>query len=420
MDDSSGDFQEETIAFSPEVTKKAAAAERRRLNELNPTPLSSRPGVLDHPWQYTTAYNKNHKPHTYSDTIAKTVQESWHSRPPERFIRDIDRSLMRPLDWKEIAQIMGFPLSYFGEYAVKAQIGSYEQRRKAQRDVISQLGNSIALPMAHGIISALIDTKNEFGGLKNKTFLEICCGIGALSDGARLNNLEVLDGVDVDHHKNGCLVVYEHNFGVATKMSVNDYDFKRYRGKLGLIAGGPPCQPWSSGGLKRGVNDEREICLSLPQYVKECNPELFLFEEAPTFLTSKKNHEFVQSLIKQFSKLGYYTEAWLIDVASFDVPSTRQRTIFFGLKKERYDTSKISIALAKNLAKHSSTLKKTLSDVLINENELTEYEGTFQGKPSSSKWYDWPWPEDDKKKTIKRSRKRGSMSKKFGGFKSRQ
>ncbi len=139
------------------------------------------------------------------------------------------------------------------------------------------------------------------------------------------------------------------------------------------MAGGPPCQPWSSGGRKRGVNDEREVCLSLPKYIKESEPELFLFEEAPTFLTLKKNHDFVRSLIKQFSKLGYYTEAWLIDVASFDVPSTRQRTIFFGFKKESNDVSKISTSLARNVKKYSTTLKTKLSDILLKEDELSEF-----------------------------------------------
>jgi site-specific DNA-cytosine methylase len=320
---------------------------------------------------------------------------------------------MRPLDWKEISAIMGFPIEYFGPYVQKAEEGPYRQRLKAQRDIISQLGNSIALPMAHGIMGALIETQKALGGYKNKTLVEICCGIGALSDGAKENGFEILNGIDIDDHNNGCLEVYKYNFGVGTKKSVMDYNFKKYKGKLGTLVGGPPCQPYSSGGHEKGTGDARDLCKSLDLFVGECLPDTFLFEEAPTLTKSAKHAVFVESLVAKFRALGYHTEVWLVDVASFDVPSSRERTIFFGFKKGKHSAEHIQKTFKIELMRQTKPLETKFQNFLLNESELLDLEGLYQSLPAIGKWYDWPWETSMKPFTT-----RGSLFRKTGGMES--
>lgn len=53
---------------------------------------------------------------------------------------------------------------------------------------------------------------------------------------------------------------------------VRDAKFAQY-GPVDLVAGGPPCQPFSMGGKARGYDDTRDM---FPQAVRELRPKVAL------------------------------------------------------------------------------------------------------------------------------------------------
>jgi DNA (cytosine-5)-methyltransferase 1 len=59
---------------------------------------------------------------------------------------------------------------------------------------------------------------------------------------------------------------------------VRTVDFAQFRGELEIVAGGPPCQPFSLGGKARGHEDERDMWPSAIRSVREAMPKTFLFE----------------------------------------------------------------------------------------------------------------------------------------------
>jgi DNA (cytosine-5)-methyltransferase 1 len=61
------------------------------------------------------------------------------------------------------------------------------------------------------------------------------------------------------------------------RADVREIDWHRFAG-LDLVAGGPPCQPFSIGGKHRGHDDSRDMWPEVIRTVREVRPRAFLFE----------------------------------------------------------------------------------------------------------------------------------------------
>lgn len=59
---------------------------------------------------------------------------------------------------------------------------------------------------------------------------------------------------------------------------VHEVDFSKVTGEIDLVAGGPPCQPFSIGGRHLGPEDERNLWPEAIRAVRELRPKAFLFE----------------------------------------------------------------------------------------------------------------------------------------------
>lgn len=59
---------------------------------------------------------------------------------------------------------------------------------------------------------------------------------------------------------------------------VRDFSFKKFKGKIDLVTGGPPCQPFSLGGRHRAQHDHRDMWSEAVRVVRETRPSAFIFE----------------------------------------------------------------------------------------------------------------------------------------------
>lgn len=59
---------------------------------------------------------------------------------------------------------------------------------------------------------------------------------------------------------------------------VREVDWRGFVGRLDLVAGGPPCQPFSIGGKHRGHDDARDMWPEAIRAVRDTRPRAFLFE----------------------------------------------------------------------------------------------------------------------------------------------
>ncbi len=148
-----------------------------------------------------------------------------------------------------------------------------------------------------------------------------------------------------------------------TRADIREVDFKKYKG-IDLVAGGPPCQPFSMGGKAAGMNDVRDMFPQAIRAVAEAQPKAFLFENVrgllrPAFsnyveyirlqmefprypisenvswdqnLTRLQRHK--ESAGESDDGLKYRVHIHQADAADFGVPQHRHRVFFIGFRSD--------------------------------------------------------------------------------------
>ena len=108
-------------------------------------------------------------------------------------------------------------------------------------------------------------------------------------------------------------------------------ELKSLRGKIDLVAGGPPCQGFSMAG-KRMEDDERnQLVFSYISFIRLVRPKLILFENVKGFTYSfdkVKNPDAIpysKIVVEQLEDLGYDVTPYIINFAEFGVPQRRKR-----------------------------------------------------------------------------------------------
>jgi DNA-cytosine methyltransferase len=167
------------------------------------------------------------------------------------------------------------------------------------------------------------------------TSVEICAGIGGLSTGfSYLNPLTKIEMWDL-----ACKVL-RHHFPpeVVVEGPVQDFDFSSLKGKVGLLFGGPPCQPWSQAGNRLGAQDPRDVMGITPDIIAACEPDVFLFENVPGLITSKEHEEYRANLFSRLeqpkSGLKYGVDFKILNAADYGVPQLRRRVFIVGIRNK--------------------------------------------------------------------------------------
>lgn len=132
--------------------------------------------------------------------------------------------------------------------------------------------------------------------------------------------------------------IYSGPDGDVTKV-----DWTIYKGRVDVIHGGPPCQPFSIAGRRAGKDDSRDMFPEFIRAVEKILPKAFVAENVLGFL-SKNFEDYRTSVVKRLGK-KYNVEIFTLSSADFGVPQVRKRVFIVGsLKssKRRFDPSKIA------------------------------------------------------------------------------
>lgn len=127
------------------------------------------------------------------------------------------------------------------------------------------------------------------------TALDLFAGAGGLSLGLHAAGWQVVAAVE---RNPSAAATYRHNFpDTALLADVCDVDFKQFTG-LDLVAGGPPCQPFSVAGKQLSADDPRDMVPQFVRAISEAQPRAFLLENVPGLLTVR-NLAYVQRTVAQ-------------------------------------------------------------------------------------------------------------------------
>lgn len=100
------------------------------------------------------------------------------------------------------------------------------------------------------------------------------------------------------------------------------------------IIGGPPCQSWSEGGAKRGIDDPRgQLFNEYIRILKKVQPMFFVAENVSGMLAPRHKHA-VESFMKKFDEAGYDVNLKMLNARDYEVPEDRDRIFFIGFRKD--------------------------------------------------------------------------------------
>jgi DNA (cytosine-5)-methyltransferase 1 len=176
--------------------------------------------------------------------------------------------------------------------------------------------------------------------------IDLFSGAGGLSLGLEAAGYRVALAVDIDEW---ALETQAHNFeGLALRLDlavrdVRDWIVALFDGvDVDLIAGGPPCQPYSRAGrskirslVEEGVRDSldhrRELWRSFLDVVERIRPRAVLMENVPDMALGDDT-VVLRRMVGSLEASGYETDARLVDAWAHGVPQHRQRLVLIGLR----------------------------------------------------------------------------------------
>ncbi|HRJ10326.1 MAG TPA: DNA cytosine methyltransferase [Prosthecobacter sp.] len=143
---------------------------------------------------------------------------------------------------------------------------------------------------------------------------------------------------------------------------VHDQSFTSWQGRIDLVSGGPPCQPFSIGGKHRAMADRRNLFPEAARVVRETRPRAFVFENVKGLtrqsfakyfgyivlqlsfpdIVRRKDEEWLEHLsrLERIRTQGArpdlsYKVVWrLLNAADYGVPQKRERVFFVGIRSD--------------------------------------------------------------------------------------
>lgn len=156
------------------------------------------------------------------------------------------------------------------------------------------------------------------------TVVDLFCGAGGLSLGLQRAGWHMPRSID---HFRAAVETYRRNLG--DHVSDENIHEEILLPSATMIVGGPPCQGFSSAGLRR-VKDGRNTLVSVfAQIIVKYRPIAFMFENVEGFLTAEDG-ERVLELLAPLVKAGYRIHLRKVNAANYGVPQHRKRVLAIG------------------------------------------------------------------------------------------
>ena len=170
------------------------------------------------------------------------------------------------------------------------------------------------------------------------TMIDLFAGAGGLSEGLREAGFQSL-------YANELVPTYAATFALNhPDTEVDSRDIRHVnardvrlslgleKGKLDLMAGGPPCQGFSINAPKRSTDDRRNhLFKEYLRFVAEFQPKAVLIENVPG-LVSFEDGATLEAILESLDVLDYKADVQILYAPHYGVPQTRWRTIVLALR----------------------------------------------------------------------------------------
>tara|TARA_R110002051_G_scaffold34065_1_gene75907 strand:- start:5784 stop:7004 length:1221 start_codon:yes stop_codon:yes gene_type:complete len=190
--------------------------------------------------------------------------------------------------------------------------------------------------------------------MAKNTFIDLFAGCGGLSLGLCEAGWE---GVFAVEKSPDAFETFRHNFvshksrfkfiwpnwlpitATTTRDLIDTHgsQLRSLRGKIDLIAGGPPCQGFSSAGKRNPDDPRNRLTDEYIEMVRLLQPKYLILENVRGFSSSfegqdKPYSEIVAERLKECGPSGYCVYASMVNASEFGIPQPRKRFIMIAMR----------------------------------------------------------------------------------------
>ncbi|MDF1540354.1 MAG: DNA (cytosine-5-)-methyltransferase [Candidatus Thorarchaeota archaeon] len=224
----------------------------------------------------------------------------------------------RLISFREAARLQSFPDWY--------------RFKGSNTSIYKQIGNAVP-PLLARAIGLLF---------KKSLTIDVFAGAGGLSLGLQDSNHKILAAADINTHMRQ---TYSENHPDTIVLDVdfsNPIQFESFierienelRGRsLGLLAGGPPCQGFSTAGKWSIADPRNQLVFSMLRIVKHLQPEHVLIENV-VGLRIQKNGKTLLAIQENLESLGYRSEWFQLNAEQYGVPQRRRRVFIHASRSD--------------------------------------------------------------------------------------
>jgi DNA (cytosine-5)-methyltransferase 1 len=224
---------------------------------------------------------------------------------------------------------------------------------------------------------------------------DLFSGGGGLSLGLEAAGYRIVLGADNDPE---AVETHRHHFGGLTlDWDLGDSGCVAEIGRLvsaaevELLAGGPPCQPFSKAGrskirhrVRHGLRDpkdeRKDLWRSFVDVVRIALPPAVVMENVPDMALDREMF-ILRTMVYELEDLGYAVEERVVDTSRYGVPQFRQRLILVALRDNAAFQWPEEIP-------DNTTVWNAIGD-------LPEVEGGWRPKGGANGWSDYDGPESE-------------------------
>jgi len=222
------------------------------------------------------------------------------------------------------------------------------------------------------------------------TYIDLFAGCGGLSLGLYNAGWEGLFAVeknpmafatlkynliDKKQHYHWPKWLAQKNINIDDVLKYDRNELGSLKGKINLVAGGPPCQGFSFAGRRDEQDQRNQLVHSYLKFVELVEPEVVFFENVRGFTVkfakkASKGIVYSDLVESRLKKLGFNPKSDIINFSEYGIPQRRNRFILVGIRGG--DAETFFEKLKQN--KKSFFKKKSLPEIISARDAISDLE----------------------------------------------
>ena len=190
--------------------------------------------------------------------------------------------------------------------------------------------------------------------------LELFAGAGGLAKGLELSGIQ--HKALIEWNKDACqTLINNYSDKLVHNVDIRSFQFDQF-GHIDMVAGGPPCQPFSMGGKHKGNMDQRDMFPYACKAISTYTPKIFILENVKGLLRKSFNTYFEYIILRltypdiqpkasedwedhlrtlekihtsgKCDSIKYNVTFRLVDAANYGIPQRRERVFIVGIRED--------------------------------------------------------------------------------------